>query len=110
MQTSGHLYDIVVLDPPKFVSTRDEFADGSRKYADLNALGMMVVKPGGLLLTCSCSGPVSRPAFMDIVKAAAHRTGRPLQIVDQTGAGPDHPVMANCPESEYLKVVWARML
>lgn len=110
MQTSGHRYDVVVLDPPKFVSNRDEFADGARKYGDLNTLGMTVVKPGGLLVTCSCSGSVSRLAFLDIVKASANRAGRSLQIVDQTGAGPDHPVMANCPESEYLKVVWARVM
>ncbi len=109
MQTSGHKYDVVVLDPPKFVSNRDEFAEGTRKYADLNTLGITVLKPGGLLLTCSCSGSVSRQPFLDIVKAAANRAGRQLQIVDQTGAGPDHPIMANCPESEYLKAVWARV-
>lgn len=110
MQTAGNKYDVVILDPPKFVSSRDEFAEGSRKYSDLNTLGVTVVKPGGLLLTCSCSGSVSRQPFLDIVKAAAGRAGRQLQIVDQTGAGPDHPVMANCPESEYLKAVWARVL
>lgn len=110
MQTGGQKYDVVVLDPPKFVGHRDEFAEGARKYADLNALGMTVVKPGGLLVTCSCSGSVARQPFLDIVKSSAHRVGRPLQIVDQTGAGPDHPIMANCPESEYLKAVWARVL
>lgn len=110
MQTAGKKYDVVVLDPPKFVGNRDEFADGARKYGDLNTLGMMVLKPGGLLLTCSCSGSVSRQPFLDIVKSSAARAARPLQIIDQTGAGPDHPVMANCPESEYLKAVWARVL
>lgn len=110
MQTSGHRYDIVVLDPPKFVNNRDEFAEGSRKYGDLNTLAMTILKPGGLLLTCSCSGSVSRQPFLDIVKASAARASRQLQIIDQTGAGPDHPVMANCPESEYLKALWARVL
>lgn len=110
MQTAGNKYDVVVLDPPKFVGNREEFTEGARKYGDLNALGMTVVRPGGLLVTCSCSGSVARQPFLDIVKAAAGRVGRALQIVDQTGAGPDHPVMANCPESEYLKCVWARVL
>lgn len=109
MQTAGQRYDVVVLDPPKFVANRDEFAEGSHKYGDLNTLGMTVLKPGGLLLTCSCSGSVSRQPFLDIVKASASRASRQLQIIDQTGAGPDHPVMANCPESEYLKAVWARV-
>lgn len=109
MQTNGNTYDVVVLDPPKFVGNRDEFQEGSRKYVDLNTLGMSVVRPGGLLLTCSCSGLVSREDFLGMVKAAASRLRRSLQIVDQTGAGPDHPVMANCPESAYLKAVWARV-
>ncbi len=110
MQTAGQKYDVVVLDPPKFVANRDEFDEGARKYGDLNTLAMTVVKPGGLLVTCSCSGSVSRAVFLDLVKSSAARAGRPLQILDQTGPGADHPVMANCPESEYLKVVWARLL
>lgn len=110
MQTNGRSFDAVVLDPPKFVAGREDFAEGSRKYHDLNTLGMSVVRPGGLLVTCSCSGMVSREDFLGMVKAAAGRARRPLQIVDITGAGPDHPVMANCPESAYLKVIWARVL
>lgn len=110
MQTNGRLYDVVVLDPPKFVAGRDDFHEGARKYVDLNTLGMAVLKPGGLLLTCSCSGSVSRDDFLGMVKAAANRVRRPLQIVDITGAAPDHPVMANAPESAYLKAVWARLL
>jgi 23S rRNA (cytosine1962-C5)-methyltransferase len=110
MQTNGRLFDVVVLDPPKFVPTRDDYREGSQKYMDLNALGMTVLKPGGLLLTCSCSGLVSREDFLGMVRSAATRIRRPLQIVDVTGAGPDHPVMAHCPESAYLKAVWARVL
>lgn len=110
MQTNARTFDVVVLDPPKFVPTRDDYTEGSRKYADLNALGLSVLKPGGLLLTCSCSGLVGREDFQAMVKSAATRVARQLQIVDVTGAGPDHPVMANCPESAYLKAVWARAM
>jgi 23S rRNA (cytosine1962-C5)-methyltransferase len=123
MQTNGRRFDVVVLDPPKFIAgahgrdaratmarAKSDEAEGSRKYLDLNTLGMSVVKPGGLLVTCSCSGMISRPEFLRMVHAAANRLRRPLQIVDQSGAAPDHPVMANCPESEYLKVVWGRVL
>ncbi|MGB9624891.1 MAG: class I SAM-dependent rRNA methyltransferase, partial [Phycisphaerae bacterium] len=109
MQQNGRAYDVVVLDPSKFVASREEYDEGARKYVDLNTLGMSVVKPGGLLLTCSCSGLVSAADFLSLVKAAANRLRRSLQIVEQTGAGPDHPVMANCPESAYLKAVWARL-
>ena len=109
MQTNRRSFDVVVVDPPKFVASKDELEEGGFKYADLNALAMTVVKPGGMLLTCSCSGLVSAADFQQIVIGAARRTRRSLQIVDTTGAGPDHPVMANCPESGYLKAVWARV-
>jgi 23S rRNA (cytosine1962-C5)-methyltransferase len=110
MQTNGRSYDVVVLDPPKFVAGRDDFHEGARKYVDLNTLGLSVLRPGGLLLTCSCSGAVSRLDFLGMVKAAAVRARRALQIVDETGAAPDHPVMINAPESAYLKCIWARAL
>jgi 23S rRNA (cytosine1962-C5)-methyltransferase len=110
MQSASKQFDVVVLDPPKFVANRDEMRTGMQKYADLNALGMTLVRPGGVLLTCSCSGLVYRQPFLDMVKAASQRIGRRLQIIDQTGAGPDHPIMADAPESEYLKATWARIL
>ncbi len=106
---SGRRWDVIVLDPPKFVPTRDEIDEGTRKYADLNAMAMSVLEPGGLLLTCSCSGLVGREHFTEIVAAAARRARRPLQILDRSGAAPDHPIMADCPESEYLKALWTRL-
>lgn len=109
MKSNGRSYDVIVLDPPKFIPSRDLQAEGQRKYLDLNTLGIDVLKPGGLLLTCSCSGLVSRDDFLQTVRSAANRLKRTLQIVDLTGAAPDHPVMANCPESGYLKAVWARV-
>jgi 23S rRNA (cytosine1962-C5)-methyltransferase len=109
MQTNARTFDVVVLDPPKFIARRDDEEDGRRKYLDLNTLGMTVLRPGGLLLTCSCSGMLARDDFYGIVRAAANRLRRPMQIVDETGAAPDHPVMANCPESAYLKTLWVRI-
>ncbi len=110
MQQNGKTYDTVVLDPPKFVSGKDDREEGCRKYVDLNTLGMTVVKPGGLLLTCSCSGSVATDEFFRMIRGAATRAGRSLQILGETGAAPDHPVMANCPESRYLKAFWARVI
>lgn len=103
-------FDVVVCDPPKFATSRDEFDLALRKYHDLNALAMQVIRPGGVLLTCSCSGLVSMHRFVETVEAAARRAGRSLQRFELLGAAPDHPVMSNCPESEYLKAFWCRVM
>ena len=112
MQQNGAKWDAVVLDPPKFVLTREPAgaAEGLRKYEDLNQLAVSLVKPGGLFVTCSCSGLVPLETFEERVIKAAHRLQRRLQIFDRTGAGPDHPVYSNCLESRYLKVLWARVV
>jgi 23S rRNA (cytosine1962-C5)-methyltransferase len=103
-------WEALVLDPPKLVPAREEFDEGAKKYFDLNRLAVLLVRPGGIFLTCSCSGLMPREEFERLVAAAARRSGRRLQILRMTGAGPDHPVMSNCPESSYLKALWARVL
>ncbi len=107
MIKNGELWDTVVLDPPKLIHHRDSQEEGIFKYRDLNALALQLVKRGGLFVTCSCSGLLSTDDFEELVIGTAHRHGRKLQILDRTGPGMDHPVMSNCPESRYLKVVWA---
>ena len=111
MQKNGELWDAVLLDPPKFVMTREPegSAEGRRKYEDLNQLAISLVKPGGLFVTCSCSGLVSLEDFEGHVIKAAHRKGRRLQIIDRTGPGIDHPVYSNCLDSRYLKLLWTRV-
>ncbi len=111
MRKDGKKFDVVILDPPKLIDGRDEavFAEGMLKYEDLNSLGMVITKPGGLLATCSCSGQLGSGEFEQMAIRSAHRVGRKLQFLDRTGAGPDHPVMSNCLESRYLKVLWARV-
>jgi 23S rRNA (cytosine1962-C5)-methyltransferase len=112
MQTNGERWDAVLLDPPKFVLTREPAgaAEGHRKYEDLNQLAISLVKPGGLFVTCSCSGLVSFEDFEGHAIKAAHRLARRLQFFDSTGAGADHPYYSNCLESRYLKVLWARVI
>lgn len=108
-QKNGETWDAVVLDPPKLIHSREAFDEGKAKYHDLNKLALSLVKRGGLFATCSCSGLMPVEEFEEIVIGLAHRNGRKLQILDRTGAGPDHPVMSNCPESRYLKVLWSRV-
>lgn len=103
-------FDAVVLDPPKLATYRAEYREALQKYHDFNALAVQAVRPGGVLLTCSCSGLVARDVFRETVHRAAQRAGRRLQLFDETGAAPDHPVMLACPESAYLKALWFRVL
>ena len=111
MQKNGRTWDLVLCDPPKFVDGRDPDieAEGLRKYNDLNVLAMQMVAPGGLFVTCSCSGLVSAEAFEELVAKAAHRYQKRLQIFDRTGPGADHPTVSSHPEGRYLKVLWTRI-
>ena len=113
MQRQKRQYDVVVLDPPKLIRSRKEYDDGVRKYLDFNRLAVGLVKPGGLLLTCSCSGLLPVEEFGSIIRRAAHQageSGRRMQILERSGAGGDHPVLTDCPETEYLKACWLRVL
>lgn len=107
MRTNGKTFDVVVLDPPKLVHSRDEESSGKGKYFDMNRLAMQLVAPGGLLVTCSCSGLLADEDFRRLVIAAVPEDRR-AQILHTAGAGADHPIATNCLETGYLKTVWVR--
>lgn len=107
--TNGERFDVVVLDPAKLTRDRDEVIPALKKYLDMNKLAMAAVKPGGILLTCSCTGLVDEPSFLDSIRRAAFYAGRRVQILKVAGAGADHPWMAHVPESRYLKAVFCRV-
>jgi 23S rRNA (cytosine1962-C5)-methyltransferase len=109
MGANGRTYGVIVLDPPKLIADRDEVAPGKRKYFDLNVLAMKLVEPGGILVTCSCSGLLPAADFLGILRAAARMAGRPARLLALTGAAADHPVALETPEGAYLKVAWLRM-
>jgi 23S rRNA (cytosine1962-C5)-methyltransferase len=98
--------DVVVVDPPKWARDRSGLGAALTKYRDLNRLAMQAAQPGGIVVTNSCSGLVSRDAFLDVLKAAALDTRKEVRILHEGGAGPDHPVSAVVPESRYLKCVF----
>jgi 23S rRNA (cytosine1962-C5)-methyltransferase len=110
MKLNGQAYDVVVLDPPKLICGRDEFADGRKRYFDFNKLALGVVKPGGILVTCSCSGLMDIAEFQNMLRGAARSAQRRVQILSVTGPGADHPVMTEFLEGQYLKCVWCRVL
>lgn len=103
MRDQARSFDLIVLDPPKFAPTAAHAEKAARAYKDINLLGFKLLRPGGLLFTFSCSGGVSRELFQKIVAGAALDAGVSAQVVDQLGAGADHPVALHFPESEYLK-------
>ena len=114
-------FDVVILDPPKLIRSRMEIEDGTRKHFAMNRLAMRLVKPGGLLLSCTCAGLLPESEFLQLLSAAARSPGdeaeadgqsaapRSFQLIARTGAAPDHPVLSTCPETEYLKAAWMIM-
>jgi 23S rRNA (cytosine1962-C5)-methyltransferase len=96
-------FDLIVLDPPKFAPTVSHVEKAARAYKDINLLAFKLLRPGGVLVTFSCSGGVSADLFQKIIAGAALDAGADARIEDWLHAGPDHPVALNFPESEYLK-------
>jgi 23S rRNA (cytosine1962-C5)-methyltransferase len=96
-------FDVVVLDPPKFVTSLHQMKGGTRGYKDINLIGIKLLRPGGILFTFSCSGLVNEALFQKIVADAALDAGRDVQIIRYLSQAADHPIALNFPESRYLK-------
>jgi 23S rRNA (cytosine1962-C5)-methyltransferase len=99
----GRRFDIVVLDPPRFVESRSTLMRASRGYKDINLLAFKLIRPGGLLFTFSCSGLMERDLFGKIVADAALDAGREARIVNVLTQSSDHVVSLSFPEAAYLK-------
>lgn len=103
-------FGMLILDPPKLARDEEDLPKARRTYHDMNALSLKAVSPGGLMLSCSCSGRIGEDEFLQILRGAAQTAGRTLQIIWVGGAGPDHPVSSLYPEGRYLKAVFSRVL
>jgi 23S rRNA (cytosine1962-C5)-methyltransferase len=110
MLETGERFGGVILDPPKFARNRGSVDEAIRAYHWLNRLGVGLLEPGGILVTCSCSGHVTREDFLYMLVGVSQHTGRDIQILEQRGPSPDHPVNATCLESEYLKCFICRVV
>jgi 23S rRNA (cytosine1962-C5)-methyltransferase len=101
--TAGPAYDTIVLDPPAFAKSKRAVEGAVRGYKELNLRAMKMLRPGGTLVTCSCSHHVSLEEFTAVVAAAAGDAQRRVRLIERRGASPDHPVQLTVPETEYLK-------
>ena len=100
---SGEIFDTIVLDPPAFAKTHRAVEGALRGYKELNLRALRMMRPGGLLVTCSCSHHVGWTELEAAVASAAIDASRRVRLLERRGAAPDHPVMLNLPETEYLK-------
>ncbi|WP_257462646.1 class I SAM-dependent rRNA methyltransferase [Archangium lipolyticum] len=107
---SSRRFDTVVVDPPGLAKRREGLSTALRAYHELNLRALKCLRPEGLLVTCSCSGKLSREAFEEMVLSAAADAKRPVQILERRGAGLDHPILGGLPETEYLKAFFVRVL
>jgi 23S rRNA (cytosine1962-C5)-methyltransferase len=106
---AGQRFDVVVLDPSKQTRDREAIDYALKRYLDMNRLALQAVSPGGIFLTCSCTGLVSEEGFLESVRRAAWQAGRTLQVLRVSGAAADHPYFLHVPESRYLKALFARV-
>ena len=105
----GALFDIIVLDPPKYAPSRSALDRASRAYKDLNRLAMLLLNNGGLLATYSCSGAMNMETFKQVLAWAALDAGKQVQFIYQFCQPEDHPVRSSFPEGEYLKGLLCRV-
>jgi 23S rRNA (cytosine1962-C5)-methyltransferase len=104
---SGQRYDTIVLDPPAFAKSKHDLDAALRGYKELNLRALKMLRPGGLLVTCSCSYHVSQADFLETVAGAARDAHRTLRLVEVRGQAKDHPILLNVPETGYLKCLIA---
>jgi 23S rRNA (cytosine1962-C5)-methyltransferase len=103
---SGRQYDGIILDPPAFAKSKGNIAGALRGYKELNSRALRLLRPGGILVTSSCSYNLSESNFLDLLKECAKDSGATLRIREKRGQSADHPILLSFPESYYLKCLF----
>jgi len=103
-------FDMVILDPPAFAKNRDSIDAAHRGYKEINLRALKLLKPGGFLLTCSCSYHISEALFLQLLAEAANDARKAIAVVDRRTQAKDHPILLTMPETHYLKCLIARVL
>lgn len=110
MEADGERFDTIVLDPPAFAKNRASVKAAARGYKEINLRAIKLLKPGGVLVTCTCSYHMSEEMFLALLAEAANDAHRKLQLVEKRMQARDHPILLSVPETYYLKCVIARVL
>ena len=110
LEGDGRSFDVVVIDPPALAKRKSAFGAADRAYKELNLRALRLTRPGGIVVTCSCSGKLSPEGFGAIVAEAARDAGKTVQLIERRGAGRDHPPLLGVLETEYLKCWILRVL
>jgi 23S rRNA (cytosine1962-C5)-methyltransferase len=110
MEAAKERFDTIVLDPPAFAKNRASVRAATRGYKEINLRALKLLRPGGVLVTCTCSYHMPEATFLDLLTDAARDARRRLQIVEKRMQSRDHPVLAGVPETYYLKCIIARLL
>jgi len=105
--STSHLYDTIVLDPPAFAKSKRDLDAAMRGYKELNLRALKMLRPGGVLVTCSCSYHVTETSFLDMLAGAAVDAHRTVRLLEVRGQAKDHPILLNVPETAYLKCIIA---
>lgn len=106
---SGRTFDMVILDPPAFAKNRESVPAAVRGYKEINLRALKILKPGGFLVTCSCSYHIPEPLFLQLIAQAANDAHRYTQIVERLTQARDHPILLTMPETHYLKCFVVRV-
>jgi 23S rRNA (cytosine1962-C5)-methyltransferase len=110
LERTGARFDTIVLDPPAFAKNKSAIRKAMSGYKEINLRALKLLRPGGFLVTCSCSYNVSEEMFLDVVSEAAADASAAVSLVEKRAQGRDHPILINVPETYYLKCLILRKL
>jgi len=110
LERSGARFETIVLDPPAFAKNKSAIRKAMSGYKEINLRALKLLRPGGFLVTCSCSYNVSEEMFLDVVSEAAADAAAAVSLVEKRAQGRDHPILINVPETYYLKCLILRKL
>jgi 23S rRNA (cytosine1962-C5)-methyltransferase len=110
MEAAGERFDTIVLDPPAFAKNRASVQPATRGYKEINLRAIKLLKPGGVLITCTCSYHMSEEMFLGLIAEAANDAHRKLQLIEKRTQASDHPILLGVPETYYLKCLIARVI